>query len=474
MRNNVIFSMLGIILNTIIPIITYPYVTRVLGVDSLGIYNFYSSASTYLILLTNLGISIYGIREIGRFRNNVKQISRIYFELLSINLFMCLLALCFVIYVILSIANPKDSFIISWFYLSVLFTCVGADWFFVALEKQKYLLIRNVIVKLLSLVSIFLFVTDRNDLLIYVAIISLSTILVSCCNVYSVLRFVDLSECRNIHCLRHIKQLMGIFIIDISYRYLGLVDVILLGIWGSKWDVGIYSVALKVVLLCIQFFNVLATTLLPRSSFYINNSEFLEFEKLSRKSVQLICFLCVPLVIFVFYCAHYIIYFLGGADFKDSILALKILSFSILFAILYNTIIFQILYPLGRIKSIIFVNTTGIIVNTILNYILIPNYHYIGIAYSYVITFIISLIIICIINIEDVKFIFTHRMLSYLVASLVVFVFNLLVFMDTILLVALVALIYFFVLYCMKEEFCVNAILYINGIRVRFLRKNNN
>ena len=202
MRNNVIFSMLGIILNTIIPIITYPYVTRVLGVDSLGIYNFYSSASTYLILLTNLGISIYGIREIGRFRNNVKQISRIYFELLSINLFMCLLALCFVIYVILSIANPKDSFIISWFYLSVLFTCVGADWFFVALEKQKYLLIRNVIVKLLSLVSIFLFVTDRNDLLIYVAIISLSTILVSCCNVYSVLRFVDLSECRNIHCLR--------------------------------------------------------------------------------------------------------------------------------------------------------------------------------------------------------------------------------------------------------------------------------
>ena len=113
MRNNVIFSMLGIILNTIIPIITYPYVTRVLGVDSLGIYNFYSSASTYLILLTNLGISIYGIREIGRFRNNVKQISRIYFELLSINLFMCLLALCFVIYVILSIANPKDSFIIS-------------------------------------------------------------------------------------------------------------------------------------------------------------------------------------------------------------------------------------------------------------------------------------------------------------------------------------------------------------------------
>ena len=120
MRNNVIFSMLGIILNTIIPIITYPYVTRVLGVDSLGIYNFYSSASTYLILLTNLGISIYGIREIGRFRNNVKQISRIYFELLSINLFMCLLALCFVIYVILSIANPKDSFIISWFYLSCL------------------------------------------------------------------------------------------------------------------------------------------------------------------------------------------------------------------------------------------------------------------------------------------------------------------------------------------------------------------
>lgn len=116
MRNNVIFSMLGIILNTIIPIITYPYVTRILGVDSLGVYNFYSSASTYLILLTNLGISIYGIREIGRFRNNVKQISRIYFELLSINFFMCLLALCFVIYVILSIANSKDSFIISWFW----------------------------------------------------------------------------------------------------------------------------------------------------------------------------------------------------------------------------------------------------------------------------------------------------------------------------------------------------------------------
>lgn len=463
--------MLGIVLNTIIPIITYPYVSRVLGVDSLGIYNFYASASTYLILLTNFGISIYGIREIGRSKDDLKQVSRIYLELTTISFIMVVISLCFVLYLIMFTSASKDTSIVCWFFISVFFTSIGADWVFVGLEKQKYLLLRNLIVKLISLICIFVFVTNKEDLLIYVVIIVLGTVLVSVCNIYSIFRFVDIYEYRFINIIRHIKPLFSIFVVDVSYRYLGLVDVILLGLWGTKWDVGIYSMALKVILLCIQLFNVLATTLLPRTAFYIKNSDFSLFEKLSKKSVQGLFFLCVPLTIIVFFGSDLIVSFLGGESFQDSVAVLKILSFTIIVAVLYNTIIFQILYPLGKVKSVIFVNIVGIIFNVCLNYMLIPEYHYIGIACAYLSTFILNLIFICIINRKVVCFLFNRKVMYYILVGLFIFTFNFIFAINIVPLMFLDIFLYGLLLYYLKDEFCMDTLQYIGNLKRYHLKK---
>lgn len=419
MRSNVIYSILGVVFSTIIPIIVFPYVSRVLGVTKLGEYNFYNSALTYLALFSSFGITIYGVREVGRVKEDIKGRSNILVELVCLNLIFAVCCLLFVLYCILFTQYGADYKIILIFSIILITNAIGAEWFFVAIEKQKYLLIRNLIVKIISLVLIFLLVVSPDDTIVYAAITVFSLAGVSVLNIIYIIKLSDFSGIHTLHLKRYLNPLAFVFVIEILLRYLGLGDVVILGNFGGDTAVGYYIMGLKIFLLVTSLMKVTATTLLPRAAFYLGSGEFDNFNTLLRDTVNLIFLIGIPCSLGLILWAEPIINLFGGKDFGPSVLLLQGFSCLILVSVIVNMIVFQILYPLDKIRSIIVAHVIGVGLNIILNIVLIANMSYYGTFLAFAISNIVILFILFLLEKKSIPLcIFSRNILKYIYAGI--------------------------------------------------------
>lgn len=375
---NVIYSMLGIIFNTIIPIIVFPYVTRVLGVDGIGKYSFYSSIFTYAALFSGFGIALYGSREIGRFYDNVRKRSQVFVELITINLCTVAIASIFVIYFAFVSPYSSDWLIIIIFSLTLLTNAIGAEWFFVGIEKQGFMLLRNIIIKIVSIILIFLFVRTPDDLVRYVAITTFSLAAASITNIYYWVKLTDFHDITTLKLHKYLKPLSSIFSVEVLLRYLGLGDVVILGIIAGDIAVGIYSMGLKVLLLIASILKVTATTLMPRSTFYLQNNDLNSFNHLFNTTIRMLILIGFPISAGLYLFAEPIILLLGGDQFQESVRLMKEMAFLLLLSVIINTYVFQAFYPQNKIKPIIIAHILGVICDIILNVLLISFLSYQG------------------------------------------------------------------------------------------------
>ena len=396
-KKNVVYSMLGVVFNTIVPILIFPYVSRVLGVDALGKYNFYTSAVSYLQLAISFGVSFYGVREIAKTNGDLLKFSKLFFELVSVNIFIYLLFLFFVIYVTYS-TYSNDALIIYSLYLPLIFQSIGADWVYIGLEKQKFLLIRNIAIKTLSVIAIFLFVNDSDDLTHYVLIVSLGMTLPAIINMFLLRNELNLFRPRLFSILLHFRPLFYIFTIEIFLRYLGLADVVLLGHFQNAYSVGLYSMALKVILLCNSVMNITATALLPRASSYLTSNNESAFKILTQKTLNLLMLIGILLSTLIFLNADFIIQFLGGSEFKKSVTILKFLSISCLLYPIINMFVFQVLYPQSKTKILLYIYIIAVILNITISTIIVPIYSYFGTTIAYLTTLLSVFILLIVLN----------------------------------------------------------------------------
>lgn len=389
--------MLGVVFNTIVPILVFPYVSRVLGVDALGKYNFYTSAISYLQLAISFGVSFYGVREIAKTNGDLLKLSKLFTELVSVNIFIYLFFLLFVIYITYS-TYSNDALIIYALYLPLLFQCIGADWVYIGLERQRFLLIRNIAIKALSVIAIFLFVSAPADLTYYVLIVSLGMTLPAIINVFLLRNELNFCRPRLFGILVHLKPLFYIFAIEILLRYLGLVDVVLLGYFQDDYAVGLYSMALKVILLCNSVMNITATALLPRASSYLSSNDVNAFKILTQKTLDLLMLIGILLFVLLFLNADLVIQILGGNEFEKSVPILKVLSFSCLLYPIINMFVFQVLYPQSKTKLLLFLYITVVIFNVIISVIMVPIYSYWGTSIAYFTTLLSAFLLLILFN----------------------------------------------------------------------------
>lgn len=366
MKLNLLWSILGVIFNTIVPIVVFPYVSRVLGVDAMGKYNFYTSYFSYILLFATFGISTIGIREIGYVSDNIAKRSKVLWNLVSLNWITTITSALLSLMILLSDAYVGDLKIILVLTITLFAQAVGADFFFVAIEKQGYLLVRNIIFKIISVALIFLFVKGPSDLFIYICITVFSTSTVSVVNIYYLSRWNKLPVWKELQPFPFVKKLIGGFSVETAWRYLGLGDVVVLGLLTSDLIVGYYGMALKIYLLVTNLVKVMATALMPRASKYISQNNELAFNHLNTQSIRLIMLICVPAIWFCFRYASEIVLLLGGDSFLPSTFPLQVFSFAIIINTLSNAIIYQILFPKGKIKSILIALLWGIVSNVLL------------------------------------------------------------------------------------------------------------
>ncbi len=368
-NKNFIYNILYQIFIYIIPLITVPYISRILGANNIGIYSYTYSIVYYFMLAAMIGINNYGSRQIARASDNKEKLSKQFLSIYLLQLLLSLLMLvCYGIATIFFFDQYKTIFIIQTIHLiSVMF---DINWFYFGMEKFKITISRNIIIKILSLILIFILVKTKNDLWIYTLIISSSTLLSQLYLWLFICKYIIPVKVSIKDIMSHFKKCLIMFIPVIAYSIYRVMDKTMLGLISGTLELGYYENAEKIINIPIGFITALGSVMLPHMSKLKND----EIKKHVTSSFELcICFI-MPMIFGLFIISEDFSTIFFGAEFYKTGTIIKFLVPTILFSAITNVIRTNYLIP--QEKDSIYVKSTiyGAITNLIFNIILIPKY----------------------------------------------------------------------------------------------------
>lgn len=377
-KRNFIYNALLNVANIAFPIVTIPYVSRILGVEQIGIFNFVITFVSYFVAFAALGTPLYGMREIAKLKEDTEARDTLFNEIFSI----CILSSAAVsaVYLLLVYNIPRFADIRTFLTISgitVFLSFLNIDWFFSGLENFRLLALRSVIVKLLGLLCLFLFVTTPEDLINYFWIFVFTTIGNQIWNVYS-LRLHRIRIRFTCRCLiKHLKPLFILLVSAVAVHLYIMLDTLMLGLMRDYEEVGIYSSAVKSVRLIMPLVTALGVVLLPRLSYYKEKSRE-EMLILLNKSFQYINIVSIPLSIYFICIASRFVPFFFGANFYDTIVPMRVVSLLIFLGNLSYFFSVQILAVLSHENKFLTATVAGMLINFLFNCFLIPAYGAIG------------------------------------------------------------------------------------------------
>lgn len=379
---NFIYNSLLKVLNLIFPLITFPYVARILFAEGVGKVEFSLSVIQYFILISQAGIPTYAIRECAKYRYNKEKLTKTVQEILLINLPMVLISYIFFFITIIFSKNFQNyKILLTIMSLEILTTNIGIEWFYQAIEEYRLITLRNILVKIFSLFLVFIFIKKESDYTKYGIILVLSVSLGYIYNFFYVNKYISLfKKYKNYNIKKHIKPIMILFGMSMSVSIYVNLDKVMLGLISGDKSVGLYTAANRIIKIIISLITSLGTVLLPRMSFYVHNNYRYEINKLISKAIDFILMLSIPAAIGIIMLSDSIILLFAGIDYIEAITCIKILSPIIIAIGLSNLIGIQILVSHGKEKLTLFSTLIGSIVNVMLNFILIPKFQQNGAA----------------------------------------------------------------------------------------------
>lgn len=383
---NSAYSVLYKVLNVVFPLITATYTARLLLAEGIGKVSYAQNIVQYFVVFSSLGIPNYGIREIAKCQGDKKDTDKTFIELFLIS--FCSTTVCIIAYFIMI-------FRVEYFRRNILlFLAVGislglnyinVDWFYQGKEEYSYLALRNCLVKIISLVLLFVFVKDSSDYINYAIISCIASAGNYIFNIFNLKHKVELTF-RTINITRHLKPVLILMASNISIELYTMVDVTMLGILCSSNIVGYYHNATRLARIINSTISSLAFVLLPRLSLYYHRGFREELDLVVNRVLHILISLTVPAACGVLLLADDIIAVFFGESFMPAVMTLRILSVLIVAVALNNFLGTQILLTFNReidlLKSVII----GAIVNIVLNLILIPAYAHNGAAIASVIS----------------------------------------------------------------------------------------
>lgn len=380
-KTNAILNILNTITNMIFPLITYPYVTRILLASGMGKISFYTSLTDYAIMFASLGISTYGIRAVAKNRENKNELSKVCKELLILNAFFTIIVIILLwcsAFFIKKIALEPCLLLINTFIIIV--TPIGMNWFFSGIEQYEYITKRNIFFKSLSLILVFIFVKNEKDYKIYAAITAFSTITSYICNYIYANKIVSIRTSKKLNLRRHLKPMLMLFASVLAISVYTNLDTVMLGFICGNREVGLYTVAVKIKSVLLAVVTSVSAVLLPRLSNYISNKEKNKYYQTLNKSVTFIFLITIPLTIYFILEASDAIILLGGEDYKDAVLCMQFLMPILIISGFSNVIGNQILLPNGRDSQFMKAVILGAIVDVCFNIMLMPQFAATGAA----------------------------------------------------------------------------------------------
>lgn len=383
---NYILNLINTGTKMLFPLITFPYVCRVIEADGIGQINFFQSIINYISLFTCLGIPMYAIREIARDRSDVVQMNRTAMEILLLHSMLTLVG--YAIVAILCLTVPQIQVNIPLFLilsLTIFFTAIGCEWFYQGIEDFKYITIRGLIIKTVSVVLLFIFVKSKTDLLYYGCYTVFGVLGGNIFNFFRLRKYIHRENIifSELHIKRHIKPVLNVFSFSVVTSIYLHLNTVLLGFLKNALVVGYFAAATKVMQMLLIMSGCLGSVMMPRASHLIAENREDEFNRLIQKSYDFTLAIALPMTIGLIFCAPSLITALCGVKFEHSILPSQIIAPIILMVAISNVFGLQALFPKGKINIVTLCCGIGAIADLILNLCLIPFFSYIGTSIAY-------------------------------------------------------------------------------------------
>lgn len=387
-------NMIRTICRVIFPLITFPYISRVLHIDNIGIYNFCTSIISYFTLAAGLGIETYAVREGARYRNDRVKMDQFASEVFSINLVSTILSYIVLFLCILFLPRLRaDASILIVLSISIIFTTIGCEWVFTVYEDFTYITLRSIAFQFLSLIMMFVFVRSEKDLLMYATITVISSTGSNVINAYTRRKYCKIRIVLNKNLLIRLSPILVLFATSIATTIYTNSDTTMLGIFAGNRATGLYSVSTKIYTLVKQLLAAIIIVSVPRLSAYLGERRIDLFKKNANQILNTLIVIVVPAMIGIFSLSKNIILIISGKEYIDATLSLQILAVALFFSIFGWFYTACILIPNREENKVLEATIIAALSNIFLNLILIPIFQQNGAAFTTVVAELLSMII---------------------------------------------------------------------------------
>lgn len=373
-RYNFVMNFLLTASQFLFPLITFPYVSRVLQASGNGKIAFVASFVNYFVMVASLGIPTYGVRACAQVRDNKDELSKTVHEIFTINLVMMVFVA--ITYVIAIFCAPRFQderllFLING--INILLNPFGMNWLYQALEQYDYITFRSIVFKIISVILMFIMVHKQQDYIIYGAITVFAAVGSNVLNFIRSRKYITFCRYNHYNYRKHIKPILVLFAQSLAVSIYTNLDTVMLGFIRSDVDVGYYNAAVKLKTILLSLVTSLGNVLLPRMSYYAKEGFRDKFKQTMQKALNFTVLLSVPLVIYFCIYANEAIDFLAGNGYMGAVLAMQIITIAVIPIGITGVLGVQVLTALEKEECVLASVIVGAIVDFILNMTLIPN-----------------------------------------------------------------------------------------------------
>ena len=377
---NYLYNLSYQILTIILPIITVPYVTRIFTSEDLGNYGFYNSIVSYFSLFAMLGIGLYGTKQIA----SASDVNSTFWNIYAIQLIASLISIF--VYVIVILCIPTMSGIIPLIlFISLFSKIIDISWLFSGKEDFKKITLRNTVVKVVGVISIFTFIKSSEDLYLYIFLIVVFDFLGQLVMWVPAKKFIKRPSFNMKIMKKNLHPIVLLFLPQVAISLYVVLDRTLLGLLGSYSDVGIYEQGQKLTSIIYKIVSSLGIVMLPRVANLLSERKEKEAQNMVKFSFILYNLIIFPMIFGLIAVNEIFVKLFLGKDFQDVKYVLYITTINVMLVGWTNILGHQVLVVRNKNKEFMLSTTIPAFVSVAVNIAVIPFFGYIGASITAVI-----------------------------------------------------------------------------------------
>lgn len=375
LKLNMILNAIRSILSVLFPLITFPYISKILGVENIGRFNYSSSIINYFILISELGIGTYAIRNGSAFRENRMKLNQFADEMFTINMLSMVASYILLILVIFAFPGLKEYWtLLVILSFQIILKMVGIDWIYSIYEDYLYITVRSIAFQILSLVLLFCLVHAEEDLNVYAVITVFANASSSILNYVHARKRIKIGFTKTIDWKRHIRPIFVMFAMSLTVSIYVSSDVTVLGVLCGNKAVGIYSVSAKIYTIVKSLLSTIIVVSIPRLSAQFGSGRLSEFRETANDIYRTLITAMLPAITGIIILRKPIVLLISGSEYAEATSSLSILSIALFMCMAAWFWGQCILVPMKREDEVFKVTLFSAMLNLMLNLILIPKW----------------------------------------------------------------------------------------------------